>query len=186
MPGKAIQSHVTLTKQKMKRDLGTDGNGIVSITATPTTPAGPSSVQKRPASGTTAATPSKKQKKDVSPVETSSEEEENGGESSAEEDSGDQSKITLKTEEASPPAAGPSLSKGKGKAKAKVRTTRLRSAPHSKLPIDYSKLNDPFTTMEGAMDSDGENVFGGDGGNTSEDTYSSDQKFEHGEETEGL
>lgn len=184
MPGKAIQSHVTLTKHKIKRDLGTDGIGNISITATPTTPAGPSSVQKRPASGITAATPSKKKKQDVSPVEATSEEKENSAESSAEEDSGDESKVTLKTEEASPPAAAPSPSKGKGKTKA--RTTRSRSSHHSRLPIDYSKLNDPFTTMEGAMDSAGENVFGGDDGNTSEDTYSSDKKFEHGEETEEL
>lgn len=178
MPGKAIQSHVTLTKQKMKKDLGAAGIGNVSITATPTALSGPSSVQKRPASGTAAATPSKKKKKDVSPVEDTSEEEKTGGESSAGDDSGDEPEVAVNTEKPTPPGPGP-LS---AKVKAKARATRSRSSPHGKLPVDYSKLHDPFTTMEGATDSDGENVFGSNEGNSSEDSFSSDKKFERGKE----
>jgi len=173
VPGRAITSHVQLAKKAMKKKLGDAGTSTLSITAGPSTPAGPSGGKKRPATAAATSTPSKKKKTVAAGGDTSEEEEEAEGSSHGDE-SGDESKATLKTEKSTtPPAAGPSSATGKGKAKA--RATRFRS---SQLPVNYSKLNDPFTTMEGATGSDGENVFVDEEGDSSEDTSPSDGEFE--------
>ncbi|MCJ1244222.1 hypothetical protein MMC30_001420 [Trapelia coarctata] len=181
VPGRAIQSHVQITKKGMKNKLGAAGTSTLSITASPSTPAGPSGGKKRPASAAALVTPSKKKQKSV---EETSEEEEEEGESSHGEDLGDESKVTVKAEKTTPPAAGPASANAKGKGKATARASRSRSSPRDKRPVNYSKLNDPFTTMEGATGSDGEGVFGTDDGNSSEDTSPSDKEFEEFEQEE--
>lgn len=179
VPGKAITSHVTIVKTKLRKDLGTIGTGTVAVTATASTAAGPSGSKKRQASATAAATPSKKKaKKSDSSGEESDEEDEQEAQNSDGDESGGEHKATIKAEETTPPPAGPSSATGKGKAPASRRTI-----PRGKLSkVDYSKLHDPFTTMEGAKDSGGENVFGEDEGDTSEDTYASDKGFDGGED----
>ena len=174
---RAIQSHVQLTKKAMKNKLGATKNSTLLITATHSTPAGPSGGQKRPASAAALTTPSKKPKR---VKQETSEEEEEEGESSHGDDSGDEPMAKVKPEETTPPAAG--RSSGNGKGKAMFRASRSRSSPRGKLPVNYLKLNDPFTTMEGAMGSDGENVFGEDADTSSED--SSDNGSEREEEME--
>ena len=59
-------------------------------------------------------------------------------------------------------------------------TTSKRSSPRGSRTVDYSKFNDPFASMEGATDEEGENVFGEYECASSEDSADSDEVFVSG------
>lgn len=55
-------------------------------------------------------------------------------------------------------------------AQSELSITWKRSSPRNVAKHDYHKLNDPFGSMEGAIDENGGNVFGAVGGYSSEDS----------------
>ena len=61
-----------------------------------------------------------------------------------------------------------------------------RISPRKGKTTDYKNLEDPFATMEGAKDEDGNNVFGEPSGTESEDTYATDGSFKETGDVVGI
>ncbi|MCJ1432100.1 hypothetical protein MMC27_001456 [Xylographa pallens] len=68
----------------------------------------------------------------------------------------------------------------------KVTTNTKRSSPRTSRPVDYNVLNDPFMAIKEATDEDGQNVFGDDEGNSSDDSADSDKLFSGAKEELGM
>ena len=56
-------------------------------------------------------------------------------------------------------------------------TNTKRSSPRATQSVDYNLLNDPFKAIKEATDEDGQNVFGDDEDNSSDDSADSDELF---------
>ncbi|MCJ1387214.1 hypothetical protein MMC18_000054 [Xylographa bjoerkii] len=166
VPGRAILSHMMLTKKKYKDEIA---RGASSTTATPM-------LTKRTAP-TKAFKASKKPKQAVkTEVDSDAEDENDEGESPATPPDTPAGKnySTGTSKDVTPTPTD----KSRGSSQASIASKR--SSPRCARSVDYSKLHDPFVSMEGVTDEDGHNVFGDDDGQSSEDSADSDEGFTGG------
>ncbi|MCJ1478295.1 hypothetical protein MMC13_006972 [Lambiella insularis] len=63
------------------------------------------------------------------------------------------------------------------RAKSEVSATSKRCSPRDLAKPDYHRMNDPFVCMKGAIGEDGGNIFGATADYSSEDSYDTDENF---------
>ena len=159
MPAKAVFSRLTLAKKKFKDDVGTSvvEDAASNSEATPT--------KKRPAASSTSKSPKKAKvliKKEAG--------------------LNDHDQDPLADVQATTPPKTPTLTSkpatpapnGKSRSESQGTSSSKRSSARKVGKVDYSRINDPFMSMEGATNADGENVFGSEHSDTIEDSADSD------------
>ena len=166
VPPKAIFSRFTLAKKKFKEDVASTAaeDAGTNNVATPT--------KKRPAASSKSNTP-KKAKVSIK-KEMKSEDNENEDCLAKLEPT---TPLKTPTEKRTSTVASKSMTptpNENSRTNSQETTTSQRSSARKADRMDYSRVHDPFMTMEGATNEDGENVFGSDNGASSEDSADSD------------
>ncbi|MCJ1284265.1 hypothetical protein MMC26_003596 [Xylographa opegraphella] len=153
VPGRAILSRVMLTKKKYKDEIAA---GIPVTTARPVS-------KKRPASDTSHSV----EKKITKTIKNEPQSDLEDG-------------AAFPYNPATPPktlSKTCSIRNSADGAAILVQASSTRSSPRAIRSVDYNVLHDSFGAMNGATDEDGQNVFGDDAGNSSEDSADSDELF---------
>ena len=168
VPGRAILSHIMLMKKKFKDEIA---SGTHANTAT--------SVSKKRTALTTFPTARKKAKQAIK--------------DETESDLGDEADILkvpttsqktpskISSSRSSADASPTPAEKSSG-----ATTNTKRSSPRATRAVNYNELNGSFMAIKGATDEDGENVFGEDEGNSSDDSADSDELYAGPKEEYGV
>ncbi|MCJ1382717.1 hypothetical protein MMC17_005830 [Xylographa soralifera] len=157
--GRAILSHVMLTKKKYKDEIagGNSANAATQVT------------KKRPAP--TKSPRAAKKAKNVVKDETGSDVED---------------EACVMENPATPPTTPLKICSPRNSADVtptpaekspEATTNSKRSSPRATRTVDYNVLNDPFMAIKEATDEDGQNVFGEYEGSSSDDSADSDELF---------